>query len=171
MARTMKGIDEIDQWKHSLYKLNKLEMGQEVIEEVFKVLKRSYDNLMEKDLRNCFLYCALLSSYEENDREETIMKLVDNGLINGNRCLQEIFDEGQTILDKLRSHSLMSGFDHSFEFNYRLVIDTACYIMKESKRNAMVKLENELTKTNITHEWAADLEFVHMWAGESNDIE
>ncbi|KAL5082800.1 hypothetical protein RYX36_011221 [Vicia faba] len=171
MARTMKGIDEIDQWKHSLNKLNKLEMGQEVIEEVFKVLKRSYDNLMEKDLRNCFLYCALLSSYEENDREETIMKLVDNGLINGNRCLQEIFDEGQTILDKLRSHSLMSGFDHSFEFNYRLVIDTACYIMKESKRNAMVKLGNELTKTNITHEWAADLEFVHMWADESNDIE
>jgi len=49
MARTMKGIDDIHQWKHALNKLKKLEMGQEVEEEVFNVLKRSYDNLMEKN--------------------------------------------------------------------------------------------------------------------------
>jgi hypothetical protein len=52
-------------------------MGEEVEEEVFKVLKRSYDNLMEKDLKNCFLYCALLSiDHEEFDKDGLIMKLV-----------------------------------------------------------------------------------------------
>jgi sentrin-specific protease 7 len=61
MARTMKGINDIHRWKHAFDKLNKLEMGQEVEEEVFKVLKHSYDNLKEKDLQNCFLYCAILS--------------------------------------------------------------------------------------------------------------
>jgi sentrin-specific protease 7 len=77
MARTMKGIDDIHQWKHALNKLKKLEMGEEVEEEVFKVLKRSYDNLMEKDLKNCFLYCALLSiDHEEFDKDGLIMKLV-----------------------------------------------------------------------------------------------
>ncbi|CAL5191322.1 unnamed protein product [Lathyrus oleraceus] len=170
MARTMKGIDYIGQWKHSLNKLNKLESGQEVNEEVFEVLKRSYDNLTERDLQNCFLYCALLTCYEAYDRDEMIMKLVDNGLINGNRCLEEIFEEGYTVLGKLASHSLMSSCEHSYQFNFQLSIDTACYIMKESKRNAMVKFENELTKTNIAHEWAADLEFVHIWASDIEEI-
>jgi len=145
-------------------------MGQEVVEEVFKVLRRSYDNLIEKDLQNCFLYCALLSNDDEFDKDELIMKLVDNKLINGNKCLEEIFDEGNTIFDKLKAHSLMSSSDYSSVYNYRLVIDMACYIMKESKRNAMVKFKNELTKIASTHEWEADLELVHLWGCDIEEI-
>jgi hypothetical protein len=39
------------------------------------------------------------------------MKLVDNGQINKNMCLEEIFDEGDTILNKLEAHSLISFND------------------------------------------------------------
>ncbi|WJX79021.1 hypothetical protein P8452_62182 [Trifolium repens] len=84
MARTMKGIDDFHQWKHALNKLEKLEMGPEVEEEVLKVLKRSYDNLMDKNLQNCFLYCALFCTEDKDDdeynndgdKDELIMKLV-----------------------------------------------------------------------------------------------
>jgi sentrin-specific protease 7 len=63
-----------------------------VEEEVLKVLKCSYDNLMEKDLQNCFLYCALLSAdddhhYHRIEKDELIMKLVDNGQINKDNIL------------------------------------------------------------------------------------
>jgi sentrin-specific protease 7 len=97
MARTMKGIDCIHQWKHVLNKLKKLEVVQEVEEEFFKVLKRSYDNLKEKDMQKYFIYCALLSiddwdddddddgdDYEKNNKDELIMKLVEGGHINRN---------------------------------------------------------------------------------------
>jgi sentrin-specific protease 7 len=145
MARTMKGINDIHRWKHAFDKLNKLEMGQEVEEEVFKVLKHSYDNLKEKDLQNCFLYCAILSGDIERVDYELIMKLVDNGLINGNRCLEEISDEVKVMLIRLGAHSL--------DYTHRLVKDMACYILKESKRIvATLKFDNELTQiTNCSY--------------------
>ncbi|PNX61125.1 putative NBS-LRR resistance protein, partial [Trifolium pratense] len=41
MARTMKGINDIHRWKHAFNKLNKVETGQELEEEVFKVFGRN----------------------------------------------------------------------------------------------------------------------------------
>jgi len=52
VARTMKGIDDIRQWRHNI---NKFEMGQELVEKCF-------NNLTEKGLYSCFLFCALLST-------------------------------------------------------------------------------------------------------------
>jgi sentrin-specific protease 7 len=153
MARIMKGINDIQRWKHALHKLNKLEMGEELEEEVFKVLKRSYDDLKERDLQNCFLYCAILSDDMECLDYELIMKLVDNGLINGNRCLEEISDEVKVMLKRLEAHSL--------DYTHRLVKDMACYILKESKRNVMLKFNKELTEIPLAQEWVVDLEIVH----------
>ena len=140
MARTMKGIDDIHQWKHALNKLKKLEMGQEVEEEVFKVLKRSYDNLMEKNLQNCFLYCALLCTDNRGymtKKWEFIMKLVDKGHTNGSMCLEEIFDVGNAILKNLEAHSLISCNYDCYVCTHLLVRNMACYILKESQRNVV----------------------------------
>ncbi|KAK8466168.1 hypothetical protein PHAVU_008G020850 [Phaseolus vulgaris] len=82
-------------------------MGVEMQEEVLSVLRRSYDNLIEKDGQKCFLYSALLPNDLEKD--DLIMKLVDMGLLNGKRSLKEIFDEGNVMLDKLINHSLLSA--------------------------------------------------------------
>jgi sentrin-specific protease 7 len=153
MARTMKGVNDICRWEYVLNKLKKLEIGQEVEEEVFMVLKRSYDNLMDKDLQNCFLYCALLSDDMECLDHELILKLVENGLINGNRCLEEISDEVEVIFERLGAHSL--------DYTHCLVKDMACYILKESKRDAMYKVDGKLTKIPLTQEWGVDLEIVH----------
>ena len=139
MARTMKRIDDFHQWKHGLNKHEKLELGQMVEEEVFKVLKCSYDNLMAKNLQNCFLYCALLSiddynwdrDWDEFEIDELIMKLVDHGQINGSMCLEEIFVDGNTILNKLQSHSLIS-FGYYLVVTHPMVRNMACYIWKES---------------------------------------
>jgi sentrin-specific protease 7 len=81
------------------------------------------------------------------------MKLVDNGLINGNRCLEEISDEVKVMLKRLEAHSL--------DYTHRLVKDVACYILKESKRNVMLKFYEELTEIPLAQEWLVDLEIVH----------
>ena len=91
MARTMKGENDIRRWRHALNNLEKSEMGEEMKEEVLTVLKRSYDNLIEKVMQNCFLFCALLPSIRQ---EELVMMLVQSGLLNGKRSLEEIFDLG-----------------------------------------------------------------------------
>ncbi|WJX75445.1 Ulp1 peptidase [Trifolium repens] len=117
MARTMNGINDIHRWKHAFDKLNKLEMGQEVEEEVLKI---------KKDM-----------------------------------CLEEIFDEGHTILNKLEAHSLIS-ITHRLVFTHPLVRIMACCILKESQRSAIVKVNDILTEIPHSYGWATDLELVHM---------
>lgn len=175
MARTMKGIDDIHQWKHALNKLKNLEMGKVLEEEVLNVLKRSFDNLMEINLQNCFVYCALLSIDDGDDGNdeyakyddriekcELIMKLVDKGHINGSRCLEEIIDEGNAILKKLEAHSLISSTHNYSVSTHPLVRNMAYYILKESQRNAIVKLNEKLTEIPLSNGCVTDLELVRM---------
>ncbi|WVZ07987.1 hypothetical protein V8G54_021333, partial [Vigna mungo] len=107
MARTMKGKTNIHWWKHALNKLDKLEMGVEMNEEVLSVLRSSYDNLTEKNLQKCFLYGALLPNFFK--RNDFIRKLVDWRLLDGNISLEEIFDERNVIIDKLHGPFFIFG--------------------------------------------------------------
>ena len=100
IARILKGKTDINWWRHVglLNKHDTLEMGVEMQEEVLSVLRRSYDNLTEKNVQKCFLYSALLPNYL--DIHDLITKLVDRGLLNGKRSLKEIFNDGN-VVDKL----------------------------------------------------------------------
>ncbi|XP_020996896.1 probable disease resistance protein At5g43730 isoform X1 [Arachis duranensis] len=161
MARTMKGIDSIHQWRHALNKLERGEMGEEMKEEVFQVLKLSYDNLMDTRLQNSFLHCALY--FEILDYDKMIMMLVDSGAINGRRSLNDIFDEGHTILNELEDHSLLPRFGNM----QNSVKNMACHILKESQR-CIVRCGKKLTGIPNMQEWSADLELVSL---DTNEIE
>ncbi|XP_020970409.1 B3 domain-containing protein At1g49475-like [Arachis ipaensis] len=106
MARLMKGInDDINIWKYTQSKLEDSSMGEDMEKEVIKVLKRSYDHLADKTIQNCFLQHAL---YSDVSPEVFIMNLVDEGLIQSTSSLEKIFVQGEAILAKLSSHSLIS---------------------------------------------------------------
>jgi len=97
-----------------------------------------------------------------DNRVELIMKLFDKGHINGNMCLEEIFDEGNAILNKLDAHSLISYTkDHSVSI-HPLVRNMVSYILKVSQRNVILKLNESLTEIPLSHRWATDLELFHM---------
>ncbi|ESW04198.1 hypothetical protein PHAVU_011G074800 [Phaseolus vulgaris] len=162
IARIMKGKFDLYWWRHALNRFDTLEMEVEMQEEVLSVLRRSYDNLNEKDVQKCFLYCALLANDFEIDN--LIMKLADRGLLNGKSSLKEIFDEGYVMVNKLINHSLLSG---SFVFARRvkmngLVRKMAWNILKESGINMMVKCNKAMEKITHIREWTIDLEAVSL---------
>jgi sentrin-specific protease 7 len=76
-------------------------------------------------------------------------------------CFEEIFAEGNTILNKLDAHSLINNTTYSV-FTNPMVRNLACYILKESHRKAIVKINERLTELPSSHGWGDDLEFVHM---------
>ena len=51
-----------------------------------------------------------------------------------------------------------------------LKIDMACYILKESGRNVVVKLNSRLTKISLMQELKTDLELVHMYDCDIEEI-
>ncbi|XP_028212005.1 probable disease resistance protein At4g27220 isoform X1 [Glycine soja] len=161
MARTMKGKDELHWWRHALNKLDRLEMGEEVL----SVLKRSYDNLIEKDIQKCFLQSALFP----NDiwKEEWVMMVVESGLLNGKRSLEEKFDEGRVIMDKLINHSLLlDGW--RLRMN-GLVRKMACHILNVN-HTYLIKCHEKLRKIPQMREWTADLEAVSLAGNEIEEI-
>ena len=56
-------------------------------------------------------YYLLLSNIDRCHKDELIMKLVKYALINGNMGLEQIFDEGNTMLNKFDTHSLITYYD------------------------------------------------------------
>ncbi|XP_068498544.1 probable disease resistance protein At4g27220 [Phaseolus vulgaris] len=166
IARIMKGKTDIYWWRHALNKLDTLKMGVEMQEEVLSVIRRSYDNLTEKDVQKCFLYSALLPNYLDID--DLIMKLVDRGLLNGKRSFKEIFNEGNVMVDKLINHSLLldNSSDNSLLSEtvkmHGLVRKMAWNILKESGSNMMVKCNKHMEKIPHMREWTIDLEAVSL---------
>ncbi|KAG4937599.1 hypothetical protein JHK85_052518 [Glycine max] len=161
MARTMKGKNEIHWWRHALNKLDRLEMGEEVL----SVLKRSYDNLIEKDIQKCFLQSALFPNHIF--KEEWVMMLVESGLLDGKRSLEETFDEGRVIMDKLINHSLLLGC-LMLRMN-GLVRKMACHILNDN-HTYLIKCNEKLRKMPQMREWTADLEAVSLAGNEIEEI-
>ncbi|KAH1144636.1 hypothetical protein GLYMA_12G236500v4 [Glycine max] len=170
MARTMKGCYDTIMWKHELNKLENLEMGEEVKEEVFTVLKRSYDNLIEKDLQKYLLYFAQIPNNSGfQSKSYLVKKLVESGLLkNVKRSLREVFDEACAMANKLVDHSLFVGYDYHTKM-HGLVRNMACRILNESN-NYMVKCEGNLSEIPDVKEWIVDLEVVSLGGNRIKEI-
>ncbi|KAH1190444.1 putative disease resistance protein [Glycine max] len=155
MASTMKGVNDIRWWRHALNKLQKSEMEVKL----FNLLKLSHDNLTD-NMQNFFLSCAL---YHQIGRKTLVLKFFDEGLINDTASLERVLDEGLTIVDKLKSHSLLLESDYLHM--HGLVQKMVCHILNQSY---MVNCNEGLTKAPDMQEWTADLKkdcfFSHMSA-------
>jgi len=113
MARSMRGVEEICEWRHSLEELRNTKVKQKEMEmEVLRVLRFSYDHLNDKVVQQCFLCCALYPEDFEIDRDVLIESFVDEGLVNGMKSLEATFDEGHTILNKLENICLLGKVEN-----------------------------------------------------------
>ncbi|KAL9381671.1 hypothetical protein Peur_024706 [Populus x canadensis] len=106
MAGSMRGVDEPHEWRNTLKKLKESKC-KEMEDEVFRLLRFSYDQLNDLALQQCLLYCALYPEDNMIEREELIGYLIDEGIIEEMRSWQAAFDEGHTMLDKLEKVCLL----------------------------------------------------------------
>ncbi|KHN23133.1 Putative disease resistance protein [Glycine soja] len=82
----------------------------------------------------------------------TMKGFFDEGLINDTASLERVLDEGLTIVDKLKSHSLLLESDYLHM--HGLVQKMVCHILNQSY---MVNCNEGLTKAPDMQEWTADL--------------
>ncbi|PHU08214.1 hypothetical protein BC332_24703 [Capsicum chinense] len=95
LAGSMRGVTDIREWKNALN-----EFPDDMENDVFKVLKYSYDRLRNTTMQECFLYCGLYPEDYVIDRDELIDRFMMEGLMKGN-SREEEFNYGHTILNKL----------------------------------------------------------------------
>ncbi|MED6123100.1 hypothetical protein PIB30_046134 [Stylosanthes scabra] len=160
MARLMKGANnDINIWKHKLSKLENSAMPKDMEEEVLKVLKRSYDHLADTTIQSYFLQHAL---YSDVAAEVFGMNLLDEGLIQSTRSLENILVDGQAILAELGSHSLIYLSSEEYRNHWcmhGLLRDMASDIVKGK---FMLRCKKGLKDIPEMQEWAPHLKKVSM---------
>ena len=87
-------------------KLRQLEF-KDMEDEIFRLLRFSYDQLDDLALQHCLLYGALFPEDYIIERDVLINYLIDEGIMKGMRSSQATFDEGHTMLNKLEDVCLL----------------------------------------------------------------
>ncbi|KAA8536800.1 hypothetical protein F0562_029278 [Nyssa sinensis] len=110
MARSMRGVNDIHEWRNVLEELENPTTGQrDMQDQVFPILKLSYDRLKDAKLQHCFLYCALYPEDHKIERKELITVFIVEGIIDRKKSMQAKFDMGHTWLNKLENACLLES--------------------------------------------------------------
>ena len=161
MAGSMRGVDDVSQWREALREPASSEIGTCDMEtDVFQILKFSYVKLKHKAIKDCFLYCALFPKDKKIRREDLIEYLIDEGIVKEMRSRQAQFDRGHTMLNQLENASLLEGSRDDENYRYvkmhDLIRDMAVKIMKESGSD-MVQAGAQLTELPDVRWWREEL--------------
>jgi disease resistance protein RPS2 len=173
VARSLRGVDDLHQWRNTLTKLRESEF-RDLNENVFKLLRFSYDQLGDLARQQCLLYCALFPEDDHIKREELIGYLIDVGIIKGMRSRGDAFHEGHTMLNELENVCLLENsimyYDGSRCFEmHDLIRDMAIQILLENSQG-MVKAGVQLKELPDAEEWTENLTIVSLMQNEIEEI-
>ncbi|KAJ6959236.1 disease resistance protein [Populus alba x Populus x berolinensis] len=161
MAGSMRGVDDVSQWRDALREPASSEIGTcDTETDVFQILKFSYVQLKHKAIKDCFLYCALFPKGKKIRREELIEYLIVEGIVQELWSRQAQFDRGHTMLNQLENASLLEGSRDDEDYRYvkmhDLIWDMAWKILNESG-GAMVQAGAQLTELPDVRLWREEL--------------
>ncbi|KAG5235528.1 disease resistance protein [Salix suchowensis] len=174
MAGSMRGVDDLCEWRNALTELKQSEVRPHDMEpEVFRILRFSYRHLNDSALQQCLLYCALFPEDFTMDREDLIGYLIDEGIIQPMNSRQAEFDRGQAMLNNLENACLLQGYIS--KENYRcfkmhdLIRDLALQKLRENSP-VMVEVRKRLKELPGKDEWKEDLVRVSLMENHLKEI-
>uniref|UniRef100_A0A5B7C956 Putative Disease resistance protein n=1 Tax=Davidia involucrata TaxID=16924 RepID=A0A5B7C956_DAVIN len=163
MAGSMRGVNDICEWKNVLEELEESASGQRDMEdEVFPLLKLSYDRLKDARLQDCFLYCALYPEDRKIKRDELIIYFIAEGLIDRRKSMQAKLYMGHTLLNKLERACLLESCKNYEGKRYIKMHDLMREMALRVSPRFMVKAGLQLRKIPDEPEWKEDLDKVSL---------
>ncbi|XP_039155876.1 probable disease resistance protein At4g27220 [Eucalyptus grandis] len=166
MARTMRGVTDVFEWRDSLVKLKESSIGQTNMEKkVLMNLKFSYDRLGNPNVQQCFLSCALYPEDELIHKFELVEFFIDQRLIGELNTRKEQYDRGLTIMNKLENVCLLEYYDSPWSVYgkrmkmHDLIRDMALHIMSAT---SIVKSGKGLKRIPHEEYWTDALEKVSL---------
>ncbi|XAR56586.1 hypothetical protein NMG60_11037132 [Bertholletia excelsa] len=174
MAGAMRGINDIYEWRNVLEEFKEPMAGQnDMGNDVFPLLKFSYDCLKDSRLQLCFLYCALYPEDSYIERQELIEYFIAEGLIEGRNSRQAELNLGHSILNKLENACLVEsvkGFRNNRCIKMHDLIRELALQITRTSPHYMVKAGRQLRELPPEQEWSDDLEKVSLMKNEISKI-
>ncbi|KAL3748405.1 hypothetical protein ACJRO7_009619 [Eucalyptus globulus] len=159
MARRMRGVTDVFEWKDYLEKLRESDIRETDMEKkVLMKLELSYNRLANHEVQQCFLSCALYPEDEWIDKFELIEFFIDQGLIGRLNTREKQYGRGLTILNKLANVCLLEVHGSTMKM-HDLIRDMALYVMNVT---SIVKARKGLRNIPSEEHWTDVLEKVSL---------
>ncbi|KAI3675523.1 hypothetical protein L1987_85113 [Smallanthus sonchifolius] len=108
LGNSMRGILLIELWQNANCSWRcSSPLFNNIEQEVYQRLALSYISLRNKVLKQCFLYCSLYPESFSINVAELIKCWVSDGLITENQTVEETFDYGLALIERLKNLCLL----------------------------------------------------------------
>ncbi|KAI3952465.1 hypothetical protein MKW92_019660 [Papaver armeniacum] len=160
IGRAMTSRKELQQWQYALNTLRE-SAGRfsDMVDEVLLKLKFSYDNLRNKKLKSCFLYCSLFPEDYSIEIEELIDLWIGEGFLDEVRDIEEALLEGHDVIGCLKSACLLESSvimngdgvnEHGVKM-HDVIRELAIWVA--SSDLGEINLKDSIQKQLNVHEW------------------
>ncbi|KAJ1388074.1 P-loop containing nucleoside triphosphate hydrolase [Sesbania bispinosa] len=113
VGSAMAGVKSIEAWRQAKGDLRGSPWTASNFEEqVFHILKFSYDRLPDVTHKNCFLYCALYPEDYKIIVDNLIDRWVGEGFLS-KKSIYDMYEQGKSIIEKLKLSCLLEGVEDS----------------------------------------------------------
>ncbi|GKV27454.1 hypothetical protein SLEP1_g36626 [Rubroshorea leprosula] len=174
IAGSMRGVQDISEWRDALRELHQCVVGTEKDseDEIFNRLKFSYDRLPKNSsYQECFLYCSLYPEDWNIRRNDLIENWICEGIVGKLRSRREMHDKGNAILNRLLNCCLLEEANEKACVKMHDVVrDMALRIKSTGPGRFMVKAGMRLTEIPDEDEWNEDLDKVSLMKNEISYI-
>ncbi|THG14084.1 disease resistance protein RPS2 [Camellia sinensis] len=156
IGRAMSNKETEEEWKYAIEVLNKSPSKLRGMEDVFTLLKFSYDNLDNDTLRSCLLYCSLFPEDYSIEKEQLIEYWIGEGFINssndGNVC-----NMGHDLIGSLKVACLLETGEEETQVKMHDVVRSfALWIASDCGKNEktfIVQASAGLTEVPGVENW------------------
>ncbi|XP_057419393.1 probable disease resistance protein At5g63020 isoform X2 [Lotus japonicus] len=144
VGSAMAGVKSVEAWRQAKNDLRSSPWIASYLEnEVFRILKFSYDRLPDDAHKNCFLYCALYPEDYEVGVDVLIDRWIGEGFLSGNKTKKSIYDmyeQGESIIEKLKLSCLLEGVEYDYFWTSAIKMhdvtrDMALWIARDQDEN------------------------------------
>ncbi|GLT90489.1 hypothetical protein SLE2022_084190 [Rubroshorea leprosula] len=166
IAGSMRGVEDIFEWRNALRELRQcvVDTEKDSEDEIFNRLKFSYDRLPKNSgIQECFLYCSLYPEDWNISRKDLIENWICEGIVGKLRSRREMHDKGNAILNRLLNCCLLEEANKKACVKMHDVVrDMALRIKSTGPGRFMVKAGMRLTEIPDEDEWNEDLDKVSL---------
>ncbi|XVE92488.1 hypothetical protein REPUB_Repub01dG0101500 [Reevesia pubescens] len=162
----------VEEWTYALEVLRKssISVFQDMGEEVYPLLKFSYDFLPNNLFRKCLLYCSLFSEDHQIRKDKLIDLWIGEGFLDGHGNTSLARNQGHHIIGSLIHACLLEEVDDWYIKIHDVIRDMSLWIAckcEEEKWRFFVQARYQLTEAPEVGNWGSK----HRMSLMENEIE
>ncbi|XP_023644339.1 probable disease resistance protein At1g61180 isoform X2 [Capsella rubella] len=157
IGETMASKTTVQEWENAVDVLvSSAAEFSDMEDKILPVLKYSYDSLVDKHIKSCFLYCALFPEDKTIDKEELIDYWICEGYIGECQVIKRSMNKGYEILGTLIRSNLLTEVGTHDVVMHDVVREMALWITScfgKQKETFIVQANVGLIKIPKVKDW------------------